>query len=134
MPCCRSFACLVALVACVAADPPVATAKPASTLDIPTMTLLGRHTQKLTVAQADYFDDEGALCHDPSEGDINEMVTEDGDFGGINRPGTYHIIYSCTNNHGRDAVPLTRTVIVKGVFEPGASARRSFAPRTTILC
>ena len=93
----------------------------------PVVTVLGPNPQRISIEQAMFFDDDGALCDDPREGEISENVEEGGDFASFDRPGTYEITYECTNNRGVEAKPKKRVVTVYGNyrFEPGDLVTRA---------
>ena len=68
-----------------------------------------------------YYEDEGAACTDPVEGNLNMDVVVSGDFVEIGRPGLYHLMYECSNSKGVAAKPAIRTIVVSENFDPGCT-------------
>ena len=68
-----------------------------------------------------YYEDQGAACTDPVEGNLNMDVVVSGDFVEIGRPGLYHLMYECTNSKGVSAKPAIRTIVVSENFNPGCT-------------
>ena len=68
-----------------------------------------------------YYEDQGASCTDPVEGNLNMDVVVSGDFVEIGRPGLYHLMYECENSKGVAAKPAIRTIVVSENFNPGCT-------------
>lgn len=73
-------------------------------------------------AYSDGYEDDGAVCWDPDEGDISLNVIVQGDIVRLDRPGVYKIMYTCANDKGVEAPPLIRYVRVSEQWDPGCDS------------
>ena len=76
--------------------------------------ILGHETVRITVAQAKYYSDDGAMCNDINDGPM--AVTIHNHFATLYEPGQYTVEYLCEHNGmHRNA---SRHIIVSGRFTP----------------
>eukprot|EP00937_MAST-01D_sp_MAST-1D-sp2_P006959 g6959.t1 len=111
---------MLALCAVVQADDTLSNEQYAS--QRPVLQVMGPNPVRIDVDPNKlYYEDMGAACTDPQEGNINMNVVVSGDFVEIGRPGLYHLMYECSNSKGQAAKPEIRTVVVSENFNPGCT-------------
>jgi hypothetical protein len=92
----------------------------------PTITLHGEAVVELPILsfEGTRYDDPGAMCVDPMDGNLDNRVIATGDLVNLNLAGKYEIVYLCINQKGVDAPPVTRQVSVVLLFFPVCSTVR----------
>ena len=91
----------------------------------PRISLTGYNPARVTVDTS--YNDAGAICRDNVDGSITPTSFSTVD---ISQTGTYSVTYSCTDDAGNNATPVSRTVLVHEVGEYQRSSSRS-VPLTT---
>lgn len=83
---------------------------------IPVLTLIG--DEVVIIGSSSNYQELGAECIDPIDGDISDKVTIGGDIVDTSIPGTYYVIYNAKNSTGVEAMQIVREVIVQDDSEP----------------
>ena len=92
----------------------------------PTLSLTGNTS--VTISVGTTYNDEGATCEDAVDGTIIPTVVSN--TVDTTQTGNYAVTYSCTDDAGNNATPVSRTVLVHEVGEYQRSSSRS-VPLTT---
>eukprot|EP00937_MAST-01D_sp_MAST-1D-sp2_P005313 g5313.t1 len=79
----------------------------------PVITVLGKQTVHIDAKRDGApYEDAGATCRDYVDGVYSAKVAEKGDDVDPSTPGTYTVIYTCSDVAGNNATEMNRTVIV----------------------
>jgi len=89
--------------------------------DAPIITLVGESTVYMEASRTATYSDQGANCHDYTDGLKIPQIS--GDVVNMRVPGQYTIQYTCKDAAGNSAVPIDRTVVVRDTLCPEVTVK-----------